>query len=68
MSSGKRSIRIEWFLREDGGGEVNTFTDHPSHVHQTRIAFASLDELPDDIAEAIRRDGRSKGGVEGVTS
>ena len=56
-------ISISWHLDEDGGGEVFVTIDHKSHVDDHKYVFESLDELPPDIAEAIRKDGRTKGKI-----
>ncbi len=45
---------ISWQLDEDGGGEAKWFIDHLSHVDQHKRTFDSLDELPAQIAAAIR--------------
>ena len=52
---------ISWQLDEDGGGEAKWFIDHLSHVDQHKRTFDSLDELPAQIAAAIREDGRTEG-------
>ena len=52
---------ISWQLDEDGGGEAKWFIDHLSHVDQHKRTFDSLDELPAQIAAAIRENGRAEG-------
>ena len=55
------TIGFRWRLDEDGGGTAFVFTDHRSHVDETKYVFDSLDELPEWMAEAIREDGRLEG-------
>ena len=54
-------INIEWRIDDDGGGELKVFVWGVEGVTLKRRSFESLDDLPDDIAEAIQSDGRDEG-------
>jgi hypothetical protein len=55
------TISYRWVIDEDGGGTLYTFTDDGSQVVESTIDFDSLDELPENLADAIREDGGTRG-------
>ena len=56
-------VRLVWHLSEDGKGTANVMADQRSSLDQHRYVFDSLDELPPEIGEVIRKDGRQTGEV-----
>ena len=59
---------LEWWLDDDGGGEVIIFKKDmgPSMepiFKEVKRLFESLDELPEQWAEAIKEDGRRQGSL-----
>ena len=61
-----KAMQISFHLDPDGGGEVHVFVDERSHVDQFKYVFDSLDrtdQIPAEIAEAIRKDGRERGEI-----
>ncbi len=54
---------VRWLLDDDGGGVVKVFIDDGPHTVQHRYVFKSFDELPDYVADSIRKDGRIAGEI-----
>ena len=57
-------MRISWRLKPDGRGEAIVHVDEKSLVAAGRYVFDSLDQtdqIPAEIAELIREDGRHQG-------
>jgi hypothetical protein len=52
---------VRWLLDDDGGGVALVFIDQGPHTVEHRYVFKSFDELPNDVADSIREDGRSEG-------
>ena len=54
---------LRWRLDNDGGGEALLVEHTPDGPIETKVVFDSLDspQLPRDLAEAIRKDGRTGG-------
>ena len=52
---------VRWLLDGDGGGVALVFTDQGPHTVQHRYLFKSFEELPNEVADAIREDGRTEG-------
>jgi hypothetical protein len=61
MTESQRILR--WQLDEDGGGTAWLFEDVGQAAEQHRFVFNSLDELPPDLAAAIREDGGTRGEI-----
>jgi hypothetical protein len=59
----ERLSRVRWRLNEDGGGVVDIDIDRLSEVEARRYVINSLDELPPQLREMIRADGRAKGEI-----
>jgi hypothetical protein len=55
------TIGFRWQLDDDGGGTAILFTDHQTHVDETIYHFDSLVDLPEWMADAIRKDERLRG-------
>ena len=53
--------QFRWSLDDEGGGELTVFIYSGDGVNEGVHHFDSLDELPPDIAEKIRDDGRRDG-------
>ena len=53
--------RFQWRLRPDGGGELKVYGVTGSGMEAGTKLFDSLVELPTDIADKIREDGREQG-------
>ena len=51
---------VRWEIHEDGSGTAYVF----EAFEEAKRRFNSLDDLPDDIAAAIREDGRKSGELE----
>ena len=53
---------VRWLLNDDGGGVALVFTDQGQpHTVEHRYVFKSFDELPNEVADSIREDGRTEG-------
>jgi hypothetical protein len=55
--------RIRWHMDEDGSGTVHVFgpEEDTDAEAEEEMDFDALDDLPDDLASAIRDDGRERG-------
>ena len=59
-------IRISWHFDQDGGGEALVSVDGRSEVDVFKQVFESLDrtdQIPVEIADAIRKDWREQGEI-----
>ena len=54
---------LRWRLNEDGGGTYWLDIEKGPHVDAQRCVFDSLDQIPENIANAIRSDGRTSGSI-----
>ncbi len=54
---------VRWSLDDHGGGAVKVFIDQERHTVEHRYIFTSLSELPGDVANSIREDGRTEGEI-----
>ena len=54
---------LRWRLKEDGRGEVTIKNVIKTGIEAQVIVFNSLDQLPQNIANAIRSDGRTSGSI-----
>ena len=54
---------IRWRLKEDGRGEVIVKEVTNTGLDAQAIVFDTLDQLPENIANAIRSDGRTSGSI-----
>ena len=61
MTKSQRILR--WQLDADGGGTAWLFEEVGEGVKETKLPFDSLDNLPADLATAIREDGEKSGEV-----
>ena len=62
-------MRVAWRLDEDGGGEATVFAAGKSEqllpvVKEEKYVFEDLSELPEQLTQAIRRNGAQEGEVE----
>ena len=48
---------VRWEMNDEGGGSAFVFAYRDETLVQQEHFFDSLDELPDHLAEAIRKDG-----------
>jgi hypothetical protein len=55
--------RIRWHMEENGSGTVHVFSseEDTDAEAEEEMGFDSLDDLPHDLASAIRDDGRQRG-------
>ena len=54
-------IEFQWDLDDEGGGKLTVFVYERDGLREGIHYFDSLDELPPNIAKAIRDDGRRYG-------
>ncbi len=54
---------LRWLIKEGGSGEVVIKEVTGDEVSMKTIVFGSLNQLPENIQNAIRSDGRTQGTI-----
>ena len=54
---------LRWHIKVGGSGEVRIKEVTGDEVSMKTIVFGSLDQLPENIQNAIRSDGRTQGTI-----
>lgn len=55
--------RVSWRLKRDGSGHVDIHAVKGAQLDSWTYVFGSLGEIPQAIADAIRKDGRAWGEI-----